>query len=360
MFKNFRVGKRLPRTRASEEVTQRIIALESKLRPDGPVDHLVDGLLADAEQSVLGLEDQAWLLEKKARQLRRLAQEVHQRQVLSQLAQAIRGDDDEIDLFRAGLLIARLDNNEVDVAAYQKELAQLAREIKQRFPKHATDKQRLAELNKFLFEESGFHGSRTSYYNRSNSYLNEVLDDREGLPVTLSVLYIELARRCGLRIEGVGLPGHFVVRHVSMQVDASQIGQEPAPEAGQLIDVFDRGKPLTRQQAASLVLSTAGAKLDDEHLEPVTKRAIVLRMLGNLLGLARRDQDAERMLRYLDAVLVVAPEAGGERWVRAVLRYETHRLTGAKADTAWLLEHHPPGVNTEDVHNLRRLIEEQE
>ncbi len=84
------------------------------------------------------------------------------------------------------------------------------------------------------FTERGFHGSRGDYYNRSNSYLSEVIDDREGLPITLSVLYIELARRLGVRLEGVGLPGHFVVRHV------------PAKGEAQLIDVYEGGQPLTQ------------------------------------------------------------------------------------------------------------------
>src|SRR5205085_3981371 len=112
-------------------------------------------------------------------------------------------------------------------------------------------------LNKFLFGKGGFHGSRADYYHRSNSYLNEVIDDREGLPITLSVLYLELARRIGLKAEGVGLPGHFVVRHL------------PAKGEPQLIDVFDGGKPLSRQDAEKKVDGTSGATLSDEHLKPV-------------------------------------------------------------------------------------------
>src|SRR5216684_5716061 len=84
-------------------------------------------------------------------------------------------------------------------------------EIRAALPKDADGPGKLAALNKYLFTERGFHGSRQDYYNRSNSYLNEVLDDREGIPITLSVLYIELARRVGLKVVGIPLPGHFVV-----------------------------------------------------------------------------------------------------------------------------------------------------
>ena len=77
------------------------------------------------------------------------------------------------------------------------------------------DRQKIKALNQWMFQEWGFHGSRAEYYHRSNSYLNEVLDDREGIPITLSVIYIELAKRLGVQIEGVGLPGHFIVQHRS-------------------------------------------------------------------------------------------------------------------------------------------------
>src|SRR5204862_4517779 len=96
---------------------------------------------------------------------------------------------------------------------------------------------KLAALNEYLFVGNGFHGSRTDYYHKANSFLSRVIDDREGLPITLSVLYIELAQRLGLKIEGVGLPAHFVVRHV------------PANGEPQLIDVFEGAKPLSRDEA---------------------------------------------------------------------------------------------------------------
>src|SRR5207248_6200527 len=175
-------------------------------------------------------------LERQAARLRELAAAVHQKAVLDELARVSGGKEDEIDLVHAALLIARLDNEELDVAAYRNQVERLAREIAATLPKGAGDREKLAALNKELFEGRGFHGSRGDYYNRSNSYLNEVLEDREGLPITLSVVYIELGRRLGLKIEGVGLPGHFVVRHV------------PKKGEPQLIDVYEGGKHLGRAE----------------------------------------------------------------------------------------------------------------
>ena len=98
-------------------------------------------------------------------------------------------------MFHAGLLLSKLDNEDLDVDAYRAELARMARELAESLPKEADEKAKLAALRKYLFEDNGFHGSRADYYNRSNSYLNEVLDDREGIPITLAAVYMELGAR---------------------------------------------------------------------------------------------------------------------------------------------------------------------
>src|SRR5262249_36919549 len=147
-------------------------------------------------------------------------------------------------------------------------------------PKDADDKAKIAALNQHMFTERGFHGSRSDYYNRANSYLNEVIDDREGLPITLSVLYIELGRRIGLRLFGVGLPGHFVVKTAD----------------GQLIDVYEEGKLLSREDADKKVQGITGRPLKDEHLESADKKVIIVRMLHNLLNIARGERDDTAML----------------------------------------------------------------
>ncbi len=118
-----------------------------------------------------------------------------------------------------------------------------------------------------MFEENGFHGSRGDYYNRANSYLNEVLDDREGLPITLSIVYLELARRIGLSIEGVGLPGHFVVRHV------------PAEGEPQLIDVFDGATNVSLDTARSRVQEATEREPTDDDLRALVQPVLAHRLL---------------------------------------------------------------------------------
>src|SRR5262249_35500319 len=152
-------------------------------------------------------------LEQEAGRLRQLAQAVHHQRVQAELVKALQGKEENIDLVHAALLVARLDNDDLDIEPYRKEIERMARDIQTALPNDSDGPARLTALNKYLFTERGFHGSRADYYNRSNSYLNEVLDDREGIPITLSVLYMELARRIGLNVVGIPLPLHFVVQY---------------------------------------------------------------------------------------------------------------------------------------------------
>lgn len=346
-FRRFQLGKEVQIERPSDELLARVTDQLPKIPARGPVDHMIEAFEPLDAHTAQALNDRARLLERQAEQLRKLAVDVHRRQVCAELAAALQGSEDSIDLAKAALLVARLDNPEVDVDAYLAELNRRAQEIRGRLEEGADDAARLAALNRYLFEENGFHGSRNDYYHRSNSYLNEVIDDREGLPITLAVLYLELARRLDLPVRGVGLPGHFIVKYV------------PEEKPPQLIDVFNGGKAITLEQAKAMVDEYTGLDWKDDYLNAVGKREIIVRMLHNLLGLARDQQDAQQMLGYVEALVAVKPNAQHERWMRAVLRYQTQRLHSAAEDVTWLLEHPISGVNEDQVRHLQRLIDEQ-
>src|SRR5262249_11658629 len=128
----------------------------------------------------------------------------------------------------------------------------------------------------------------------------------------------------------------------------------------QLIDVYDGAKPMTRKEAEERVLAITEEPLREEHLAAVTKKAIVVRMLHNLLGVARGERDEKGMLRYADAVVTVAPDSGPERWMRAVLRYRAGDKAGALGDADWLLDHKPKGVDLDQVENLRKALDRPE
>ncbi|HLJ94427.1 MAG TPA: transglutaminase family protein [Gemmataceae bacterium] len=347
-FKHFQVGKKIHSQTLPAEIVNRISKSIDALAPsEPPTSELLDTLLPDAAASVEVLRNRAKLLEQQAARLRTLASAVHQKHIQTELAHALQRQEDDIDLFGAALLIAKLDNEEVDLPVYRKELERMAREVNASLPTAADEADKLGALNKYLFTERGFHGSRGDYYNRANSYLNEVIDDREGLPITLSVLYMELAHRLGMRMAGIGLPGHFIVEH------------RPAKGKPQWIDVYDGGRTLSREEAAQIVQKITGEELREEDLRPVGKKAILVRMLHNLLGLTRADGDIDGALRYLDTILVIAPEAGNERLLRAAARLQTGNKAGARQDVDWLLEHEPEGVSRERVLELRRLLSDR-
>jgi regulator of sirC expression with transglutaminase-like and TPR domain len=348
-FRSFRVGKDLFSSRPADDVVDRVRKLIDELPIGGKLPlEIADRFAGEGNVGIDVLRERALALEGQASRLKKLARSVHLRRVEKELVKLLdKKDDDEIDLFHAALLVALLDNEEIDVDGYRQELDRMAHEISRGVPPEADATARLAALNRYLFDEHGFHGSRGEYYHRSNSYVNEVLDDREGLPITLSVIYIELSRKLGLKVVGVGLPRHFVVRH------------EPPEGEPKLIDVYERGQAVTRAEAEKRVGETTQRPPTDADFATASKRTIIVRMLHNLLGLAQSSQDAEGMLRYLDAIVAISPDAVQERFVRAHLLRDAGRRAEAIAEADWLLEHRPQGINLNEVDKLRRELDKE-
>lgn len=278
-------------------------------------------------------------LERQAAVLREMEKELHRRVVTRELAAELEKSEERVNLLRAALLLARHDNAELDVAAQLRAFERLAEDLKGDAELKKGAAEAVARINRFLFEENGFHGSRQDYHSRSNSYVNEVIEDREGLPITLSVVYLELARLAGVRgMFGVGLPGKFMV------------GYHPSPdEELRLVDVFERGRELTVEQAEAELNHYAA--FDPEVLKPAAKKSIILRMIKNLLsGALEEAEPAERALPYLNLVLALEPESPPERFARARLRQSAGDKPGASADVQWLLDHSealPPGVRSQ-------------
>jgi regulator of sirC expression with transglutaminase-like and TPR domain len=348
-FKHFRIAKQISTLAPSAAVAARIGKALDSLPPTAPPgSEMIEHLAPDGPAGMKVLRQRARQLEEQAERLRQLALAVHQQSVLTELVRLLKGKEEEIDLLHAALLIALLDNEDVDVEAYRREVERMAEKVRKRLPKDADEKARLAALNQFLFQERGFHGSRGDYYNRSNSYLSEVIDDREGLPITLSVLYLELARRLGVRLEGVGMPGHFVVRHV------------PKKGEPQLLDVYEGGRTLSKEDAGKKAEEITGRPLRDEDLAAVSKRAVIVRMLHNLLNIAQGEKDTAGMLRYVNAIVTIDPESAVERGLRAGLRYQSGDRKGALQDVDWLLEHQPEGLDVERVRAFRRVLTQPE
>ncbi|MGI8980029.1 MAG: tetratricopeptide repeat protein [Pirellulaceae bacterium] len=344
-FRRFEIGASLPSPLASAELTASLIKeIEALPALDSLLPEKLTPLVASPDEAIQSLRQKVKSLRERALELEQVAADVRLRQVANELTTVLEARDGKIDLFRAALTLARLDEEEVDVEAYTKQLERMAGEVKAKLPADANEAKKLATLNDYLFKDNGFHGSRTDYYNRFNSYLSRVMDDREGLPITLSILYLELATRLGLKMEGVGLPAHFVVRHL------------PKDGEPQLIDVFDGGKPLSREDAGKKVRELTGEDLTDAQLAPVSERQILQRMLGNLLGLAQQKSDKEAVLRYVEAMLIIDPTLVRERGLRAILHHETGRREQAVQDLNWFLENKPAGIDLEQIREMQNAF----
>lgn len=336
-FRGFQVGPEVTSGLPSEDEIQRALALIEQL----PAVEAQQALTQAAGSTRAAIERRAAALEQQAANLRRIGTDLHVRAVAHQLEQEFTKEAGDIDLALCVLLVAQLDNSRLDVESYLEQIDRLADELRESLPQPTDVKQRVAAMNRFLFEEHGFHGCRNNYYNYANSYLNQVIDDREGLPILLSVLYMEVGRRIDVNIQGIGLPGRFIV------------GVELSDDDYQMIDVFDRGSTVTADGAARLVADAAGRELFSADLKPSSKQEIVLRVLRNLAGVAQGNQDDEAWLRYLTATLAVDHESHESRAMRAMLRHKTARIAAAVEDLEWFIKHEPTGIDLKHIQAMR-------
>ncbi len=204
----------------------------------------------------------------------------------------------EIDLALGALLIAKEEYPDIDTGLYLARLDALAARAHGAVERAGGNPFAVIDaLNVFLFEEQGFRGNMENYFDPRNSYLNEVLDRRRGIPITLSLVYLEVGRRLGLSLEGVGFPGHFLVRHTGNDREI-------------LIDPFHEGEILVPDDCRRRLEEVVGRSipLEPRFLEGVGTRQILIRMLNNLKRIHIEREDDERALSVIDRLLVLDPE----------------------------------------------------
>ena len=265
---------------------------------------------------------------------------------LDRFAELISRQGDHVELARACLQIAEDAYPGLDVDGYVGEIDRFANRLRARFAPQAMAEDRVIALNEFLFDDLGFGGNTDDYYDPRNSYLNEVIDRRMGIPITLSVLYMEIGRRIGLPLEGVSFPGHFLVRLPlrggTLVLDPFS-GGVPQPEAV----LRDRLKRVIPRQALGGV---AVAELPlDQFLEPASNRQILARLLRNLKGVYREKDNPERLLEVLNRMIVVAPESAAERRDRGFVYQRLECWRPALQDLAEYLQREPDATDMEEV-----------
>ena len=209
-----------------------------------------------------------------------------------QFADIMAGPDEEVDLAQAALLIACAEYPDLDIDLYLRRVESMADAVAARLEGGPLSAVRA--LNSVLFDREGFRGNVEDYYDPRNSFLNDVLDRRTGIPITLSTLYIEVGRRAGLPVEGIGLPGHFVVR-----ID------------GTIVDPFHGGALLSEDDCQKRLDRIYGGRvrLDDTMLAACERKAIIARTLGNQKAIYTKAGDFFRALSVVELLLRVDPRS---------------------------------------------------
>ena len=258
-------------------------------------------------------------------------------------------------LAEGALLVACEEYPELSVPGYLARLDEMGAQARQRMPPGGALRDRVAALSSYLFAEQGFHGNVEDYYDPRNSFLNDVLDRRTGIPVTLSAVYIEVGRRCGLAVEGIGLPGHFIVRvrEAAAPEDATvDIRLGPAAEGNedeQLVDPFHGGALLSLDECQARLdrIFSGKKRLEPAMLAPCDGRAVLARLLRNLKAIYVKALDYTRALRALDLLVELEPLSAEERRDRGLVYAAIDCYGLAARDLAACLELAPQGAEAE-------------
>lgn len=255
--------------------------------------------------------------------------------------------DDAIPLLDTALLIARDEYPDLDADACREQMAAHVRAIDANLPADRTLAQSLQAINRHLFEDSGYAGNHDDYFDPRNSYLNEVLNRRLGIPITLAVIQMEVTRRLGLDMDGISFPGHFLVRV------AAQDGLI-------VLDPFNRGRPLAAEELRQRASEHLDGLMPDDSqllsiLEPASHRDILTRMLQNLKAVYSERGEWDRVARTCDRALQLCPDRNSELRDRGMAYRALSYHAGARADLTRYLALNPGGDENDDVRDA--LIE---
>ncbi len=255
-------------------------------------------------------------------------------------------EDHLISLATAALIIARIEYPTLTVQPYLQRLDLLAERVRKRLRSRPTTTETTTLLNRVLFEEEGLRGNRDEYYDPRNSFLNDVLDRKLGIPITLSVVYMEVARRVGFATAGVGLPGHFLLKHYDAR-------------CGEIfIDPFNRGCIMGRDECEQRLAEVSGGRVEmrQEFLRPITHRLILVRMLNNLRQIYFQQHQFRKALEVIELLLVIPPRSPELLRERALARLSLDQYLGAAQDLGTYLKLEPEAPDAEDVRETLDMV----
>jgi regulator of sirC expression with transglutaminase-like and TPR domain len=257
-----------------------------------------------------------------------------------------RVEDERIPLDRAALTIARTEYPELNFDLYLRRLEELARRVKARLPRVADPGETIAALNQVLFGEEGFRGNRENYYDPRNSFLNDVLERKLGIPITLALVYMEVARRIGFPLFGVGMPGHFLLKHYDVE------GRET------LIDAFNNGAVVSARECQHRLdeIYSGQLPLQPEFLLSVSRRQMLTRILNNLKNVYMGARNFRKALEVVDLICAVYPRSPEDVKQRALLRYSVGQMRGAIEDLEEYLKMSPEASDADEIRHTALSI----
>ena len=248
--------------------------------------------------------------------------------------------EEEIDLAEAALLIAKNAYRDLDVPGYLARIGELAGKLSAQLPEDGTESSRIVALNRFLFEDQGFAPSVENYYDPRNSFLNEVLERRVGIPLSLSILYIEVGRRIGLPLQGISFPGHFLVKCT-------------LKEGVVIIDPYCGGITLSLQDLQQRLRETRGGEVSRAivaaMLVAANKREILARMLRNLKGIYLDQRDYVRALSAIDWIIAVTPGEATEVRDRGLIYVKLECFRAALEDLEHYMQKAPDAADMDEI-----------
>ena len=257
---------------------------------------------------------------------------------------------EQFNLAEASLMLAQDVYPDVDIPGYVGQLDRIAEAIRRRIASDAFAEQKVRALNYYLFNEMRFSGNIDEYYDPRNSYLNEVIERRTGIPITLSILYIEVGKRLGLNLKGVSFPGHFLVK---LSVKRGQL----------VLDPFTGGEAQSeadlRQRLAQVLPSEKAEQAQlDQYLEPATPRQIIARVLRNLKNIYMQSGKLEQALAVMHRMLLVMPESAEELRDRGLLYQRLECFRPALSDLQNYLRRRPEAPDAAEIRG--KLVELRE
>jgi regulator of sirC expression with transglutaminase-like and TPR domain len=248
--------------------------------------------------------------------------------------------DAAIPLAETALIIACEEYPQLELSPYLEMLDRIAETVQRKRSSSESPIDTVGKINTVLFDTYGFRGNTNDYYDPRNSFFNDVLDRRVGIPITLSTVYIEIARRLNFPISGVGMPGHFLVKYSDRREEF-------------FIDPYNHGSILVHEDCRKRLHELYGDSLEfnDRLLARSTNRQIVWRMLNNLKDIYVKGYAVDKCLSIVDMMLLVDSDDLIQFRDRGLLRMQLRQFDGAGRDLEHYLQHSPNAQDRDEIEN---------